>query len=104
MTRFGMASILLLLAAFLGCGPGEGKAPSWTVRPSVPAGTDLEQVFRHNNLGVAHLEQHHYGEAAVESFTGFGFGHWVLHFFIVDAIIISFNVEALAARLDFFYR
>ncbi len=36
------------------------------VKATVPAGTDLEAVLHANNLGVAHLERHHYGEAAKE--------------------------------------
>ena len=39
---------------------------SWVVKPAVPAGTDLEAVFHHNNLGVAHLERHHYQDAENE--------------------------------------
>ncbi len=56
------------LAAVLGCGGtgGTGRVPSWLLKPPVPAGTDLEQVFRHNNLGVAYLEQHRYAEAGGE--------------------------------------
>jgi len=68
MSRFGKVPVILGLAAVLGCGRGggTGRVPSWLVKPSVPAGTDLEQVFRHNNLGVAQLEQHRYAEAARE--------------------------------------
>ena len=74
MSRFGKVplfpglAVVLGLAAVLGCsgGGGTGKVPSWLVKPPVPAGTDLEQVFRHNNLGVAYLEQHRYAEAGEE--------------------------------------
>ena len=42
------------------------ETPAWLVKPSVPGGTHLEEVFHHNNLGVAHLERHHYQDAAKE--------------------------------------
>jgi Flp pilus assembly protein TadD len=63
-----LLAALLVLAALMGCGRGgaRGGLPPWLLKPSVPAGTDLEEIFRHNNLGVAHLEQHHYAEAAKE--------------------------------------
>ncbi len=66
--RGGVGAVILGLSALLGCGGGGGgeRAPSWIVKAPVPPGTDLEQVFRHNNLGVAHLEQHHYAEAGKE--------------------------------------
>jgi Flp pilus assembly protein TadD len=67
-SRWRIVPAALGIVTTLACGGGSGggRLPSWLVKPSVPAGTDLEQVFRHNNLGVAHLEQHHYGEAAKE--------------------------------------
>ncbi len=62
----GVAAVLGLAAA-LGCGGGEAaRIPSWLVKPPIPAGTDLEQVYLHNNLGVAYLEQHRYAEAVKE--------------------------------------
>jgi Tfp pilus assembly protein PilF len=67
-SRRKLAPAVLGLAVVLSCGRGreKGGIPAWLVKPPVPPGTDLEQVLRHNNLGVAHLEQHHYGEAAEE--------------------------------------
>ena len=60
-------SPVLALGVLLACGGRpEQKPASWRVKPAVPAGVDREEVFHHNNLGVAHLEQHHYGEAAKE--------------------------------------
>jgi Flp pilus assembly protein TadD len=76
--------LLLSLAAVLGCARQESDHPSWLVKPAVRAGVDLEQVFRHNNLGAAHLEQHHYGEAAKEfekvaaALPGWAEGHYNL--------------------------
>ena len=65
--RCGMGLVLLATSMlFGGCGGNSEKSPSWSARPAVPADTDLEQVFHHNNLGVAHLERHHYQEAAKE--------------------------------------
>lgn len=54
--------------------------------PTAPAaqsapGVDWERAYRHNNLGVAHMEQHHYGRAAeefrkvVEVAPGWALGH-----------------------------
>jgi len=77
--RFLLAACLVLSAA--ACHAGGGKLPPWLLKPEVPRGTDLEQVFRHNNLGVAHLEQHHYGDAArefeqvVRALPGWAEGH-----------------------------
>src|SRR5262245_38102371 len=77
-------SKLLPLAALLAlvtCSPAKQENASWRVKPVVPPGTDLEMVFHHNNLGVAHLERHHYQEAAKEfekvvaSLPGWADGH-----------------------------
>lgn len=59
-------ALALVAACARGGGAGRGGLPVWLLKPEVPPGMDLELVFHHNNLGVAHLEQHHYGEAARE--------------------------------------
>jgi len=65
-TRLRFLGGLLLAFALPGCGGEETKLPAWLLKPEVPHGTNLEDVVQHNNLGVGHLEQHHYGEAAGE--------------------------------------
>ena len=59
-----------LLAALVACAAAgcrrSADRPVWLMKPSVPHGTSLEEVFHHNNLGVAHLERHHYQDAAKE--------------------------------------
>jgi tetratricopeptide (TPR) repeat protein len=61
------AALCLPLLLLAGCARKQtADLPGWLLRPDVPKGTDLEEVFRHNNLGAAHLEQHRYGEAAKE--------------------------------------
>ena len=64
-TRLVLSGALFLACMQLGCG-GAKESSSWMVKPVVPPGTDLEAVFHHNNLGVAHLERHHYQDAAKE--------------------------------------
>jgi Tfp pilus assembly protein PilF len=53
-------------ALLAGCERAPAGGGSWIVKATVPAGTDLEAVLHHNNLGVAQLERHHYAEAAKE--------------------------------------
>src|SRR5690349_1550795 len=59
--RAAIATSLILSA----CAKKE-NLPQWLLKPVVPPGTDVEPVFHHNNLGVAHLERHHYQDAANE--------------------------------------
>ena len=65
--RAALLGLVVLGGALLArCEKATGPQESWMVRATVPAGTDLEAVLHANNLGVAHLERHHYGEAAKE--------------------------------------
>ncbi|HEV8375340.1 MAG TPA: tetratricopeptide repeat protein, partial [Candidatus Polarisedimenticolia bacterium] len=66
--RIEIPALLVLLA--LACGGPAEKQASWNPKPAIPPGTDLEMLFHHNNLGVAHLERHHYQEAAKEFAKG----------------------------------
>jgi Tfp pilus assembly protein PilF len=81
MSRGSKLLALAALLALVACSPAKQENASWRVKPVVPPGTDLEMVFHHNNLGVAHLERHHYQEAAKEfekvvaSLPGWADGH-----------------------------
>ncbi len=66
--------VALAALAWLALAPDGASAPQPAAPASVPAppasspgkDVDWEQAYRHNNLGVAHMEQHHYGRAAEE--------------------------------------
>jgi Flp pilus assembly protein TadD len=58
--RPSLAAVFLLLAVPLLAEVRPSSAP-----PGAGA-VDWEKAYRHNNLGVAHMEQHHYGRAAEE--------------------------------------